>query len=134
LHFLGHLDKANFCARARASTRMCPIIICVFWKRFLRALLTTSRAYTILIIAQTSALADVALKFCESNTRQSAFHKDNASASCWWRCNFIEIYKAKPHTRTHTHTHTHIIAPIIETYLLHKNHSVYIFMIFKNIA
>lgn len=27
------------------------------------------------------ALADVALKFCESNTRQSAFHKDNASAS-----------------------------------------------------
>ena len=46
-----------------------------------RTLLTTLRAYTILIIAQTSALADIALKFYESNTRQSAFHKDNASAS-----------------------------------------------------
>lgn len=61
-----------------------------------RALLTISRAYTIPIIAQTSALADVALKFCESNTRQSAFQKDNATASRWRRCNFIKLYEAKP--------------------------------------
>jgi len=53
-------------------------------------LLARSHAYTQFRLSCKHHVGRCSLEFCESNTRQSAFHRDNASVSRWWQCSFIE--------------------------------------------
>jgi len=69
----------------------CPLlmVICIFWKRFLGRY-WRARTHIQFRLSCKHRVGRCSLEFCESNTRQSAFHKDNASVSRWWQCNFIE--------------------------------------------